>query len=26
VLTLDEIHQMVDDLFEASAPWLPQFS
>ena len=23
VLTLDEIHHMVDELFEASAPWLP---
>jgi alpha-galactosidase len=26
VLTLDEAHQMVDELFEASAPWLPQFA
>jgi len=26
VLTLDEIHRMVDELFEASSRWLPQFS
>jgi alpha-galactosidase len=26
VLALDEIHQMVDELLEASSAWLPQFS
>jgi alpha-galactosidase len=26
VLTLDQIHKMVDELFEAEAQWLPQFS
>jgi len=26
VLTLDQIHAMVDQMFEAEAKWLPQFA
>ena len=26
VLTLDQIHEMVEEIFAAQAPWLPQFT